>query len=271
MRLSRRSGRLAAVLVLAAAAGGIYLHGSGRAPLPPAAGVALEGTAPGLAPGDDALTVLQFNIHRGRPAEGGEDLAATAACLEGAEIAGLNEVDGGGESDQAALLGERLGLAHLFLPSEERWWRPHFGNGLLSALPALGWQRWPLPGPGGPGYRTRGVVRLAWEGRVVTLLVTHVTRGPDRALQLGLVAEHFAALPAPKILLADLNSGPDDPVIAAWRQDPALVVTSGESAGEAPSGVDWIVAAGFRLRESWRCDRGASDHPAVGAILEPVQ
>ena len=202
MRLRRRSGRLAAALVLAVVAGGVYGHGSSRAPLPPAAGQSLDGAAPRPTPADGALTVLQFNIHRGRPAEGGEDLAATAACLEGAEVAGLNEVDGGGEADQAALLGARLSLGHLFLPSEERWWRPHFGNGLLSALPSEGWQRWPLPGPSGPGYRTRGVVRLDWEGRIVTLLVTHVTRGPDRALQLALVADHFAALPAPKDDLA---------------------------------------------------------------------
>lgn len=265
MRLIPRSGRLAAALVLAAVIGGGLLDGNRRAPLPPAAGQELKGQAPGLAADDRTLTVVQFNIHRGAPAEGPEDLAATALCLEGAELAGLNEVGG---AAQAAELGRRLSLAHLYLPSEERWWHPHFGNGLLSALPAAGWQRWPLPGPGGPGYRTRGVVRLPWQGAMVTVLVTHLTRGPDRRLQLDLLAAHFAALPAPKILLGDLNSGPDDPVLAAWRADPDLVVTSGEGSGGVPGGVDWIVAEGFRLVDSWRCDRGASDHPAVGAVLE---
>lgn len=260
-----RLRRFVSLLLLAAAAGGgVYWDGSRRLPLPPAAGDSLAGEAPGLPPDARRLAVVQFNIHRGRGDRDVTDLAATAECLEGAAVAGLNEVAGGGlwdgEPDQAAQLGERLGLAYLFLPSEERWWQPHFGNGLLSALPAEGWQRWPLPGPDGPGYRTRGVVRLPWQDRTVTVLVTHLTRGADRRMQLERLAAHFEALPAPKILLGDLNSRAEDPIVAGWRADPALIVT-----GE---GVDWIVAEGFSLIESWRCDRGASDHPAVGALLE---
>lgn len=268
-----RRGGVRVVLVLAVALAAVVAwDGSQRHPLEPGAGTTLAGLPRGVAAGDRELTVLQFNIHRGAPAEGEENLAGTAACLEGAEIAGLNEVAGadwlGGSPDQAQALGERLGLAWLFVPSERRWWRAHFGNGLLSALPAEAWTRTPLPRFESRSYRSRLEARLDWHGADLALVVTHLDSGPDRDRQLDELAVYFATLPAPKILIGDLNAGPDHPVIAAWRADPALLVTSGEAPGTPPGGVDWIVAAGFALTAAWRCDQGASDHPAVGARLE---
>jgi len=265
------AARLALVLTVALA-GAAWWDGSQRRPLGPAAGTSLAGLPRGVAAGDRELTVLQYNIHRGAPAEGPENLAATAACLRDAELAGLNEVDGAdwldGEPDQAQALGERLGLAWLYVPSERRWWHAHFGNGLLSALPAESWHRVPLPQRESRSFRSRLETTLDWHGIDLTLVVTHLDSGPDRDRQLEELAARFATLPAPKILLGDLNARPDHPVIAAWRADPALVVTSGETTGEAPAGVDWIVAEGFHLTAAWRCDQGASDHPAVGARLE---
>lgn len=269
-----RLGRVRLLLVLAVALGGgaAWWDGSQRRPLEPAAGTALAGQPPGLAADDAELTVVQFNIHRGAPAEGEGDLARTQLCLAGAELAGLNEVAGAGwlgEPDQAEALGRDLGLAWLFVPSERRWWHPHFGNGLLSALPVAEWRRVPLPHASSRSFRSRLEARLDWAGRPVTLLVTHLDSGPDRDLQLAELAARFAALPAPKILAGDLNAGPHHAVLEAWLADPALVVTSGEAPGETPSGVDWIVAEGFDLAAAWRCDEGASDHWAVGARLLP--
>jgi endonuclease/exonuclease/phosphatase family metal-dependent hydrolase len=267
----RRAGARLALVLAVALAGAAAWDGSQRRPLEGESGSSLSGLPRGRAPGAESLTVVQFNIHRGAPAEGESDLDRTDDCLEGADLAGLNEVAGAdwlsGAPDQAEALGESLGLAWLFVPSERRWWQAHFGNGLLSALPARDWQRVPLPHEKAKSYRTRLEATLDWLGQPVTVVVTHLDAGPDRDLQLAELATRFAALPAPKILLGDLNTRPDNPVIAAWLADPALAVTSGQDPGASPGGVDWIVTQGFEVARAWRCDNGASDHPAVGAEL----
>ncbi|HKY95369.1 MAG TPA: endonuclease/exonuclease/phosphatase family protein [Kiloniellales bacterium] len=263
MRLKK--GHLVLILLATLGAGVLVLDGSQRRAVPASSGTALAGEAPGLTAEDRDLNVVQFNIDRGEGPDGETDLLRTAACLERAELAGLNEVGG---ADQAHALAQELGQAWVFGPSELRWWREHFGNAVLSDLPSTSWKNEPLPY--GQAKARRGLVTVTfdWRGRSVTLLVTHIDNGPDRDLQLAFVAERFAALPAPKILLGDLNAGADHPVVAAWGADPTLVATTGPLEGEAPIGIDWIVAAGFTLAEQWRCEMGASDHPAVGARLE---
>jgi len=268
--VKRRWAVAAGVLLLA---GLLAWDGSRRMPLGPAVGTGLAGAATGTSADDGRLTVMQFNIRRGRGDSGETDLARTAECLAGAELAGLNEVAGGawlGQGpDQAAELGRLLGLGHVFLPTERRWWHAHFGNAILSTLAAREWRREPLPHAAGTGYRNVGLATIEWQGQNLQFLATHIDRGPDNERQLRALAERFAALPAPKILAGDLNAEADHPVIAAWLADPDLEVTSGEAAGAAPGGIDWIVAAGFEMVRAWRCDVGASDHWLVGAELEP--
>jgi endonuclease/exonuclease/phosphatase family metal-dependent hydrolase len=155
----------------------------------------------------------------------------------------------------------------MFGASELRWWREHFGNAVLSALPAKSWSNEPLPHQAADARRGLITVTFAWRDAILTLLVTHIDNGPDREQQLAFVAERFAATPAPKILLADLNVSGDHPLIAGWKADPTLVATTGPQ-GKKESAIDWIVAEGFVLKEHWRCNEGASDHPAVGARLE---
>lgn len=263
MRL--KTGRLVLILLATFGAGVLVLDGSQRRPVSPSGGADLVGDAPGLAAEDRDLNVVQFNIDRGKGRDGETDLLRTASCLERAEIAGLNEVSG---ADQARELAESLGQAWIFAPSEQRWWREHFGNAVLSDLPATSWKNEPLPYRTSKSRRGLATVTFDWRGKPVTLMVTHLDNGPDRDLQFALVAERFAAVPAPKILLADLNAGADHPIIAGWRNDPALVATTGPIDAAAPIDIDWIVAAGFTLAEQWRCELGASDHPAVGARLE---
>lgn len=263
MRL--KTGRLVLILLATFGAGVLVLDGSQRRPVPASSGAALAGEAPGLAADDRDLNVVQFNIDRGKGRDGETDLERTAGCLERAELAGLNEVGG---ADQAHALADRLGQAWVFGPSELRWWREHFGNAVLSDLPATSWKNEPLPFEQAKARRGLVTVTFDWRGRSVALLVTHIDNGPDRDLQLGYVAERFAAAPSPKILLGDLNAGPDHPIIAGWRADPGLVTTTGPVDPAAPIAIDWIVAAGFTLAEQWRCELGASDHPAVGARLE---
>jgi len=260
-----KTGRLVLILLAAFGAGVLVLDGSQRRPVATSSGMALSGEAQGLASDDRDINVVQFNIARGEGRDGETDLLRTAGCLERAELAGLNEV--GGE-EQARELAGQLGQAWLFGPSEMRWWSEHFGNAVLSDLPATSWKNEPLPFDQAKARRGLVTVTFDWRGRSVTFMVTHIDNGPDRELQLAFVAERFAAAPTPKILLGDFNSSAEHPVIAGWRNDPALVATTGPVDSAAPIDIDWIVASGFTIAEHWRCELGASDHPAVGARLE---
>jgi endonuclease/exonuclease/phosphatase family metal-dependent hydrolase len=260
-----KTGHLVLFFLAALGAGVLVLDGSQRRAVPPSSGSALLGEADGLPAGDRELEVVQFNIDRGQAVADGEtDLALIAACLERAELAGLNEVGG---AEQARTLGQDLKQAWLFGPSELRWWSESFGNAVLSDLPASSWRNEPLPRERPRAGRGLLTVTFDWQGVTLTLLVTHIENGHDRDLQLAFLAERFAATAAPKILLGDLNAGAAHPVVAAWLADPELVATTGPLEGTAPD-IDWIVAEGFALKEHWRCNRGASDHPAVGARLE---
>src|SRR5687767_7787800 len=203
---------LAAVLLCAA----LLFEGSLRRPRPPAEGVQLNGVASTLS---DAPTfrVASFNIHGCRDADGNFDPKRTAEALRGFDLIGLNEVRGGWEwqrPDQAELLGRRLDLPWLFAPTEWRWWRDDFGNGLLCRYEVARWQRQPLIGTRHKGHRNRLLAEVRHHQTTIHVIVTHLDRVQDRAVQLQEVTDEFLALPQPALLLGDLNTPRADPCLA---------------------------------------------------------
>ncbi len=254
---------------------GLYAWLAVRQPTGPAAGIGPQMAATAPAHIGPALSVAQFNIRRGRGADGDVDLWRTAACLTGIDVAGLNEVGGGavfglGEN-QAFRLADRLDLAAVFAPTEWRFGHAHFGNGLLSALPVLGWVRVPLLHAGSTARRNVLVARLLYEGVPVTVLVAHVDRVADRERQLPALLELFLAAPPPAILMGDMNTTADHPAILAILTRPDVVVSNGNLPGlpPRPDSVDWIMARGFEAVGASVCDVGASDHPRVALELVP--
>jgi endonuclease/exonuclease/phosphatase family metal-dependent hydrolase len=167
----------------------------------------------------------------------------TIAALD-ADVLGLQEVDRGqprsGHADLARIAGDAMGAAEvLFVPAvvgtpgesfrvatddDRDGADPHYGVALISRFPVLEWRvtRMPaaplrapivIPGPG----RVK-VVLLDDEPRVliaavvatpagrVTIATTHLSFVPGwNVRQLHLVRRALRALPAPRILLADLN------------------------------------------------------------------
>lgn len=271
-----RKGRVVVAIVVATAlAAGVYAAGALRQPTGPAAGLGPDRPAPpgaaaaaGLSEGDEPglLRVASFNIRRGRGRDGRVDLDRTLACLGGFDVIGLNEIDGGWPfgiaRDQTRVLGERLGMAALFAPTERRFWHPHFGNGLLSRLPVLSWTRIPLAQHDAISRRNMLLVRLAAGDHVLSVMITHADSGPDRDRQLEALAAAFATLPAPALLLGDLNAGPDHPVLAALTAEAGLAAGNG-SLPPRDDGIDWILARGLQPVRAGSCDVGASDHPRV--------
>ncbi|MGE0608273.1 MAG: endonuclease/exonuclease/phosphatase family protein [Pirellulales bacterium] len=259
------TGLLATVLLVHAIA-----MWASRWPAAAAQGGPLPGVA--AAPVPDVLRVGTFNIHAGKDAHGQRHLDRTAAALAGLRLdfIGLNEVSAcavWNNDNQAAALGRQLEMTSLFAPGERRYGRDWYGNGLLSRFAVSHWQRTPLPATQERGHRATLQADLDWNGTTLHFLIVHLDRRRDRAAQLKLVAGQFLQLPPPAILLGDLNSTSDDPIlrqllISGDVQDPLA-----QAGCDGQSRVDWILTRGMQSTAAGVVDSGASDHPACWAEL----
>jgi endonuclease/exonuclease/phosphatase family metal-dependent hydrolase len=215
------------------------------------------------------LKIATFNIHSGRGAEGERNLARTADVLRGMDVAGLNEVRGPsvfGNVDQAAELGGRLGVAAVFGPSERRWYVATFGNGLLSRFPILSWRSRPLEAGRLGSHRAVLLAEIAAGATKLRVLIAHPERGELRHDQLREIKTIFARVSSPAVLLGDLNTGADHPVLREIEMLPGTShVLSGKES--PPRGVDHIYAKGLAVRSAGTTPTSASDHPLVWAEL----
>ena len=273
----RRVARLALVALLASAA--IYWPGSQKRPTATAVGNSLHGQSrvdsPASERGDPARSfrIATFNIHGARGADGTFDFERTARQLAGYDLVGLNEVHGGSlwaRVDQAEQLGTRLGLAWLFAPTERRWGRDDFGNGLLCRRADVPWQRIPLAKTSSRSHRNFIWARLTVGDRTVNVLVTHLERGDtdDRHKQLRSLGELFLALAGPTVLMGDLNSAADDPELQRLLAAPGVRDALAERQIQSPTRIDWILVRGLTVLDAGLVDQGASDHPLAWAELE---
>jgi endonuclease/exonuclease/phosphatase family metal-dependent hydrolase len=221
-----------------------------------------------------------FNIHSCKGLDGRRDVDRVAKCLKGLDFAGLNEVQGLNlfeKQDQAALLGQRLGMAWLFTPAIRQWYWLEAGNGFLTRMPVLAWHRIPLVRRVDYSYRNAVQVDLRQESdskaRVIHVLLTHVNRRYDseREAQLKEVISMFLGMAEPAILLGDLNSTAQDPQIRQLISSPGVIDAIGQVLGakdKYAERIDWIFVRGLRCIDARIVDNDASDHPLIWAELE---
>jgi endonuclease/exonuclease/phosphatase family metal-dependent hydrolase len=270
---SPRRRRLKQLALVACVLGVFAVQGSSRAPLGPDAGVSLSAPTSRSDDGDETLKIGTFNIHGCRGTDGIQDVGRVAETLRGLDFAGLNEVHGGlpwRGQDQTAALGQDLGMAWLFAPTEERWWCDQFGNGALSNLPITSWQRIPLARRYGKSFRNAVLMRAEHRGRPVNLLVTHIDRSDDRERteQLRTVGDLFLSLATPAVLLGDLNTDASEPALKRLLEADGVHDPLRDKLGDgAPRRIDWILVRGLETLDAGLVNNGASDHPHVWAEL----
>ncbi|MGA2796351.1 MAG: endonuclease/exonuclease/phosphatase family protein [Thermoguttaceae bacterium] len=219
-----------------------------------------------------------FNIHSCKGLDGRRDVDRVAKSLKGLDFAGLNEVQGSSlfeKQDQAALLGQRLGMAWLFAPAIRQWYWMEAGNGLLTRVPVIAWHRIPLIKRVDYSYRNAVQVDLRQESdlksRVIHVLITHVNRRYDseREAQLKEVISMFVGMAEPAVLLGDLNSTAQDAQIRQLMSSPGVIDAVGQVLGATdPERIDWIFARGLRCLDAGIVENDASDHPLIWAELE---
>ncbi len=270
MQLSRRIVRII-VGGLAIVGVGVWF-GSWRIPAGAAAGKKLC-VAAELRPARAAnvFRVATWNVHSGRGRDGVVDLDRVARRVAGYDFVGLNEVRGAYAwwgPDQAERLGRTANCAWLFLPCERRWCRDDFGNAALSACPVADWLRLPLPHTRSKGHGNMTLFDLVVSGRPVRVIVTHIDRRADAAIQLQAVSNLFLGLSEPVILMGDLNVTADDPQLAALLATHGVYDVLAAAAERGPADrIDWILVRGLECASAGLVDHGESDHPLVWAEL----
>ncbi len=272
----RRRTRLLWIIVPAIVAIAVAV-GSQRVPCGGASGTGLRPAAVATKKMPATLRVATFNIHGGKGTDRVRDLNRTADCLRSFHLIGLNEVHGaclGRSENQAQSLGRALEMDWLFAPTEQRWWHYRFGNGLLSSLPVEHWQRIPLERVHGKSFRNLLVSNIELDGRTVHVVITHIDRSDDRERveQLRTVAELFLSLAEPAILMGDMNSSAEEPLIRRLLQSPGVRDPVADVLGDqAPPRIDWILTRGLRTVDAGIIETAASDHPCVWAELAPIE
>jgi endonuclease/exonuclease/phosphatase family metal-dependent hydrolase len=259
----------------------------------------LRSISPCGRPGRVRLRVATFNIHHGVGADGRLDLARTADVIAatGATLVGLQEVDRTLSPrsewiDQAAWLGERLGMDVVHGATIDRappdpavpdGPRGRYGNALLSAHPVRSWQALPLPGSA--RREARGLVdaRVDADGETVRVVVTHLQNrsGRERRQQAAHIVDVLAGdgdRSTPTVLLGDMNAGPDSPEMRALS---AVLVDVWAAVGDGPgytfaaghpfARIDHVlVTSGLTPVAAEVVDTSASDHRPVVADLDVV-
>lgn len=233
---------------------------------------------------EKTLTVMTFNIKSGRVTgtvdmdRVGDQIAAYSP-----DIVLMQEVDKGrawsNRIDEAALLGQRLGMEWAFGGNDVRSPTNMLGNAVLSRFPIVRSSNVQLPAL--PGKHRRGLLGalLDVDGIDLEVFSTHLehTSSADRERQVGVIVDLLADRDLPRFLGGDFNAGPASATMARARTvatDTWLEVGSGPGFS-APSGrprvrIDYLMHDGsdrvaITPLQMQVLPTNASDHRAVMA------
>jgi endonuclease/exonuclease/phosphatase family metal-dependent hydrolase len=235
----------------------------------PAEGSSLIGTTDNK-PARNSFRIGTFNIDGGHGTDGQLDLDRTARCLQRLDFIGLNEVHGDmfDTANQAQTLSEKLELPYLFLPAEQRFGHPTFGNAIFSDLSITHWQRIVLPSARFHALRNYTITDADWHGTTIHFLTTHVDFKSGGDEQLQIVIKIFLNLPEPAVFMGDLNHTNKDPQIKQLLSTPSVEEAINSFLGPSDPRVDWIFLRGLKTIDAGIVDFGASDHPAYWAQVK---
>lgn len=238
------------------------------------------------------IRLTTFNIQHGRNHNLPGDvidlpLMAENAAGTGAMIFGFNEVrrgqdaDNGSFPDTPAILGRALQGEAVFGKAISLGPGRDYGNALVSRCPVLQWEVIPIPDPAKEEkqrcFEARSILRALIDtgGTKLTLLITHFGLSPEERRN---AAQTVLALTkdvqTPLVLMGDLNSTPDDPVIERLKTtltDAAAALQREEPTfpSDAPAQrIDYIFLKNCRPLGIHTVQKIVSDHFALTAEIE---
>jgi endonuclease/exonuclease/phosphatase family metal-dependent hydrolase len=209
------------------------------------------------------LRLASFNIHSGVGQDNRLDLHRTAELLNGFDLIWLNEVRGGQTEELSRLLA-RQGI---FEPSERRFWHESFGSALLfdpATVTGFNWRRTQLASGANMAFRNMVQLEMPFGTRALHVLLAHVGRDSDHKSQLQTVTETFLQLPTPAVLMGDMNTTADDPVMRGVLDRLDVEDPVGRKTGKPLSQrLDYILFRDLAWTNAGLVENNASDHPVA--------
>ena len=249
--------------ILAISMGGLIWIGSLRLPADLTQPLVLSRPARNAALDKETLKIGVFNIHGCKGRDGRRDVARVANAVTDLDLLSLHEVRGGYFDNQAHELGRRLDMAALFAPTEWRWGRNDFGNGLLTKVQLQEIHQIPQIGAS-DAHRNALLTSFQFGGKSVRLLIAHLDLTTDRDRQISSITDIFMSLKSPAILMGDLNCKRSHPRIKELLREPGVRNALSASRDNRR---DWIITEGLTALSSDVIRNEASDHPLVVAEL----
>ena len=198
------------------------------------------------------------DIDQGRGPDGQVDLGRTARCLQGFDLLVLQHVRGASwvGPDQLQSLGRSLAQASVFVPTVQQFWTDRQGYGMLSRLPIEPREVIPLGSPEDDVCGSVLLAKVELGGQPVNVLTASLHADCDRQRQVARLVDCFLKVPAPAVLVGDLDLDAGDEQLARLQDssDVTLVAPapseSGEPSREADGRRCWLVLRGLDTGDS---------------------
>jgi endonuclease/exonuclease/phosphatase family metal-dependent hydrolase len=224
------------------------------------------------------MRVGTFNIKHGENGDGRVDLRRLAAACRSlsADVLAVQEVDRfarrTGFRDQMRVIARATGLRAVFGEAARRRWRS-YGNVLLARGPITDVEVLKLPRPAAGEPRVAIVARVTVDGVGLSVGATHLSfRKGEGAAQLAVLLAALAERDGPRLLLGDLNIGPEMVVPAVTAAGYTVAPTEATFPAGAPRArIDYVAVSGLEVVSASTPAVGTSDHlPVLADVAVPA-
>ncbi len=190
-----------------------------------------------------------------------------------ADLLALQEVDRfslrTAAADEVALVARAAGLTATFGRTRRDLLRGCYGNALFARGELSDVERLALPSSKGSEPRVAILATAVVGGTRLSVAATHLSiRGREAPLQLTTLVESLGRRPPPRVLLGDLNLGPEVVEPALSEAGYVLAPTGPTFPAERPEQrIDYVAVAGLEVLETEVPEVGVSDHRPVLAVV----
>jgi endonuclease/exonuclease/phosphatase family metal-dependent hydrolase len=221
------------------------------------------------------VRVATFNVKHGENGNGQVDLGrlASACAGLGADVLAIQEVDRFARRtsfrDEMRLISRATGLQAVFGEAARKKWRS-YGNVLLARGPITDVEVVKLPRPSAGEPRVAILARVQVDGVALSVGATHLSfRKGEGVAQLDVLLAALAERDGPRLLMGDLNIGPDIVVPAVTAAGYTVAPTEATFPAGAPrSRIDFVAVSGLDVMSASTPKVGTSDHLPVVAELQ---
>jgi endonuclease/exonuclease/phosphatase family metal-dependent hydrolase len=224
------------------------------------------------------VRVATFNVKHGQNGAGRVDLRRLASACAGlsADVLAIQEVDRFARRthfrDEMRVIARATGLQAVFGEAARKKWRS-YGNVLLARGPITDVEVVKLPRPSEGEPRVAIVARVDLDGLALSVGATHLSfRKGEGAAQLAVLLDALAERDGPRLLMGDLNIGPDLVVPAVTAAGYTVAPTEATFPASSPrTRIDFVAVSGLDIVAASTPIVGTSDHlPIVAELAVPA-